>query len=42
MRPRYVLADPLKGITPPAMRDAFDLGPDKGREIVEWDDGLRV
>ena len=34
-RPRYVLADLLKGITPQAMREAFDWGPDRGREIVE-------
>jgi antitoxin MazE len=34
-RPRYVLADLLKGMTPEAMRQAFDWGPDKGREIVE-------
>jgi antitoxin MazE len=34
-RPRYVLADLLKGMTPEAMREAFDWGPDKGREIVE-------
>jgi antitoxin MazE len=34
-RPRYVLADLLKGMTPQAMREAFDWGPDKGREIVE-------
>jgi antitoxin MazE len=34
-RPRYVLAELLKGITPEAMREAFDWGPDKGREIVE-------
>jgi antitoxin MazE len=33
--PRYVLADLLKGMTPRAMREAFDWGPDKGREIVE-------
>ena len=33
--PRYVLADLLKGMTPEAMREAFDWGPDKGREIVE-------
>ena len=32
---RYVLADLLKGMTPQAMREAFDWGPDKGREIVE-------
>jgi len=34
-RPRYVLADLRKGMTPEAMREAFDWGPDKGREIVE-------
>jgi antitoxin MazE len=34
-RPRYVLADLLKGMTPQAMREAFDWGPDRGREIVE-------
>jgi antitoxin MazE len=34
-RPRYQLADLLKGMTPEAMREAFDWGPDKGREIVE-------
>jgi antitoxin MazE len=34
-RPRYVLADLLNGMTPEAMRDAFDWGPDKSREIVE-------
>jgi antitoxin MazE len=34
-RPRYVLAELLKGMTPQAMREAFDWGPDKGREIVE-------
>ena len=34
-QPRYVLAELLKGITPEAMREAFDWGPDKGREIVE-------
>ena len=34
-RPRYVLADLLQGMTPEAMREAFDWGPDKGREIVE-------
>jgi antitoxin MazE len=33
--PRYVLADLLKGMTPEAMRQAFDWGPDKGREIIE-------
>jgi antitoxin MazE len=34
-QPRYVLAELLKGMTPEAMREAFDWGPDKGREIVE-------
>jgi antitoxin MazE len=34
-RPRYVLADILDGVTPDAMREAFDWGPDQGREIVE-------
>ena len=40
-RPRYVLADllkgmsPVKGMSPEATRQAFDWGPDKGREIVE-------
>jgi antitoxin MazE len=34
-RPRYVLADLLQGMTPQAMREAFDWGPDRGREIVE-------
>ena len=32
---RNVLADLLKGMTPEAMREAFDWGPDKGREAVE-------
>jgi antitoxin MazE len=34
-RRRYVLADLLKGMTPEAVREAFDWGPDNGREIVE-------
>jgi antitoxin MazE len=34
-RPRYRLAALLQGMTPNAMREAFDWGPDKGREIVE-------
>ena len=34
-RPRYVLSELLKGVTPQAMREAFDWGPDRGREIVE-------
>jgi antitoxin MazE len=33
-RPRYVLAEMLQGMTPEAMREAFDWGPDRGREIV--------
>jgi antitoxin MazE len=34
-RRRYVLAELLEGMTPEPMREAFDWGPDKGREIVE-------
>jgi antitoxin MazE len=34
-RPRYILTDLLKGMRPEAMRQAFDWGPDSGREIVE-------
>ena len=34
-QPRYVLADLLKGMTPDAMHEAFDWGPDVGREIIE-------
>jgi antitoxin MazE len=34
-RPRYVLAELLKGMTPEAMRKAFDWGPDKSREISQ-------
>ena len=34
-RRHYVLADLLKHVTPEAMREAFDWGPDKGRENVE-------
>ncbi|HJU16666.1 MAG TPA: AbrB/MazE/SpoVT family DNA-binding domain-containing protein [Stellaceae bacterium] len=34
-RRRYVLAELLEGMTPQAMREAFDWGPDRGREIVE-------
>jgi antitoxin MazE len=33
--PRYLLGELLRGMTPEAMREAFDWGPDKGREIVE-------
>lgn len=35
MVPRYRLADLLHGITPEAMRDAFQWGGDVGRENVE-------
>ena len=34
-KPRYILAELLKGMTPEAMREAFDWGPNTGREIVE-------
>jgi antitoxin MazE len=34
-RPRYVLADLMKDMTPEAMREAFDWGPAAGCEIVE-------
>jgi antitoxin MazE len=34
-RPRYVLAELLEGVAPEAMREAFDWGPDRGREIVD-------
>jgi antitoxin MazE len=34
-KPRYVLADLLKDMTPEAMHEAFDWGPDVGREIVD-------
>ncbi len=34
-RTRYRLADLLVGMTPDAMRAAFDWGPDVGREIVD-------
>jgi antitoxin MazE len=34
-RPRYVLAELLKDMTPEAMHEAFDWGSDVGREIVE-------
>ena len=33
-RPRYVLDELLRGMTPEAMREAFDWGPDVGRENV--------
>ncbi len=34
-RPVYKLEELLSGITPKAMRKAFDWGPDKGREKVK-------
>jgi antitoxin MazE len=34
-RPRYRLEDLVVGMSPEAMREAFDWGPDRGREIVE-------
>lgn len=34
-RRRYQLAELLQGMTPEAMREAFDWGPDRGREIIE-------
>ena len=33
-RPRYDLQELLCGMTPEAMRDAFDWGPDVGREDI--------
>lgn len=35
VRPRYRLAEILAGVTPQAMHDAFDWGPDAGREAIE-------
>ena len=34
-RPVFTLDELLVGMTPESMRDAFDWGPDVGREIVE-------
>jgi antitoxin MazE len=34
-RPRYVLRDLLQGMTPDAMREAFDWGDDVGREAID-------
>jgi antitoxin MazE len=34
-QPCYRLNDLLRGMTPEAMREAFDWGPDRGREAVE-------
>ena len=36
VRSRYRIADLLQGVTPEAMRHAFDWGPDRGREAVEY------
>jgi antitoxin MazE len=33
-RPRYRLEELLRGMTPEAMREAFDWGPDIGREVT--------
>jgi antitoxin MazE len=33
--PRYVLGDLLTDMTPQAMQEAFDWGPDRGRENVD-------
>jgi antitoxin MazE len=34
-RPHYALADLLIGMTPEAMHEAFDWGPDRGREAID-------
>lgn len=34
-RPVYRLEELLVGLTPAALHDAFDWGPDRGNEIVE-------
>ena len=34
-RPVYRLEELLEDMTPEAMRDAFDWGPDVGREVVD-------
>ncbi len=34
-KPRYELEELLAGMTPRAMREAFDWGPDRGREAGE-------
>jgi antitoxin MazE len=33
--PRYTLDELLRGMTPEAMHEAFDWGPDRGREAVD-------
>ena len=32
---RYQLAELLQGMSPEAMREAFDWGPERGREIID-------
>jgi antitoxin MazE len=34
-RRRYKLDELLQGMTPKAMREAFDWGPDRGREAID-------
>ena len=34
-RRRYKLEELLKGMTPKAMHEAFDWGPDRGREVID-------
>lgn len=34
-KPRYRLEDLLADMTPEGMREAYDWGPDRGREIVD-------
>jgi len=35
VQPRYTLDELLEGVTPAAMREAFDWGDDVGREVPE-------
>lgn len=35
--PRYSLEELLVGTTPEALREAFEWGPDVGREVVEYE-----
>lgn len=34
-QPRYTLDELLRGMSPKAMHEAFDWGPDRGRETVD-------
>jgi antitoxin MazE len=34
-QPRYALDEQLRGMTPAAMHEAFDWGPERGRETVD-------